>query len=382
MQQPTIEQLRELMESTQSPCVSLYMPTHPGIAENQQDRTRFKNLLRQAQRGLEKANLRSPVIQDIMQEAIKLSSDGLFWRRQNHGLAMFMAKEHFSFHQLPLKVDELVMVTDRFHLKPLMQLVGQEQFYVLALSLKSTRLLEGNEHGLSALPAEVPMTMEEFLEGEEREPHLEYRSFSIGGRGRQMATYHGHGAGGEDSKEDLRRYCRYIDGVVTKRLAGKRLPLTLVGVDYLLPIYREVNTYPQLARVHVEGNPDEFGPEQLHQRAWSSVKPQLLEERQEAIEHFQELMGTGKASTSVEEVALAAHHGRVEILFVPLGVQRPGLIKPEEQTVELVTDGAAGEYPDLLDQAAIGTLDNGGTVYVVDQPDMPNGVDIAAIFRY
>ena len=382
MQQPTIQELRTLMESTQAPCVSLYMPAHPGVAQNQQDRTRFKNLLRDAEKGLENSGLRAPEIKEFLDPAVKLGSDGLFWRKQNHGLALFRSSEQFHHYQLPFQVDELVMVTNRFHLKPLMQLVSQRQFYLLALSLKGTRLLRGTEHGLSALPEEAPMTMEEFLEGEERETHLQYHTFSTGSRGRQMASYHGHGGGNEDSKEDVRRYCRYIEGLISQHLAGENLPLILAGVEYLLPIYRETNTYPHLAEVSVEGNPDEFGTTELHQRVWSAMEPQLMQEQEEAMEQFNALLGTGKASIDLAQVAMAAHQGRVEVLFVPLGIQKPGLVNAQEQTVELIADSKRGQYPDLLDQAAIATFSKGGTVYVVESQEMPHSSELAAIFRY
>ena len=48
----TRDELRTLTASPQAPCVSIYMPTHRLPTENQQDRTRLKNLIRQAQEAL------------------------------------------------------------------------------------------------------------------------------------------------------------------------------------------------------------------------------------------------------------------------------------------------------------------------------------------
>ena len=54
----TREELRTLTAAPQAPCVSIYMPTHRLPTENQQDRTRLKNLIRQAHESLLTQGLR------------------------------------------------------------------------------------------------------------------------------------------------------------------------------------------------------------------------------------------------------------------------------------------------------------------------------------
>ena len=43
----TLESLAELTAAHQSPCLSLYQPTHRHHPENQQDPIRFRNLLKE-----------------------------------------------------------------------------------------------------------------------------------------------------------------------------------------------------------------------------------------------------------------------------------------------------------------------------------------------
>jgi hypothetical protein len=69
----------------------------------------------------------------------------------------------------------------------------------------------------------------------------------------------------------------------------------------------------------------------------------------------------------------------VDTLFVALERQVMGSFDPENNSVQL-NDDAAGR--DLLDLAAARTLQNGGTVYVVEAEAVPGGGDVAAIFRY
>ena len=46
-----------------------------------------------------------------------------------------MAEGFFRYYQLPLSLEELTVVTSRFHLKPLLALFNEDgQYYILALS--------------------------------------------------------------------------------------------------------------------------------------------------------------------------------------------------------------------------------------------------------
>jgi hypothetical protein len=70
----------------------------------------------------------------------------------------------------------------------------------------------------------------------------------------------------------------------------------------------------------------------------------------------------------------------VQTLFVDLGEQCWGTFDPESSEVVL-TDDAEGSQ-DLLDYAAVHTLDKGGKVFAVKSSQVPDGGSIAAVFRY
>ncbi|MFQ5968538.1 MAG: hypothetical protein ACE5MI_13165, partial [Acidimicrobiia bacterium] len=126
------------------------MPTHRTGSASQQDPIRFKNLARSAEERLIDGGLRSSEARRILGPARRLMADDLFWRHQSGGLAAFSAPERFSCYRLPLDFDELVVVTDRFHIKPLLRLLsGDGRFYILALSQKQVRLLQGTRHKVS-----------------------------------------------------------------------------------------------------------------------------------------------------------------------------------------------------------------------------------------
>jgi hypothetical protein len=75
---------------------------------------------------------------------------------------------------------------------------------------------------------------------------------------------------------------------------------------------------------------------------------------------------------------MAAYEGRIDTLFVPIGVQQWGTFHEESRTVELHQEAVAGSE-DLLDVAAMYTLMRRGTVYAVAPEQVPEHTLAAAI---
>ena len=94
--------------------------------------------------------------------------------------------------------------------------------------------------------------------------------------GRGPATFHGQGGGSdENEKNELLRYFRLVSDGLTEFLEEDGVPLVLAGVEYLLPIYKEANTYPNLMDTVITGNPDLLSADKLHKSAWDIVSPRF-----------------------------------------------------------------------------------------------------------
>jgi len=388
-------ELMELMRKPRGFCVSIYMPTHRAGRAIQQDSIRLKNLLGEAEERLIAGGLRHPDVRDVLEPARNLLEDSFFWQHQSDGLAVFLSSEALRYYRLPLDFEELVVVSGRFHVKPLLPLLSDDgRFYVLALSQHEIRLLQGTHYSVSEVNLEeVPEGLAEVLKWNDAEKRLQFHTTTRtpGGErvdpaigGVRPAVFHGHGvASADDPKDYISRYFHRVDEGLSEVLGGERAPLVLAGVDYLLPIYREVNAYPRLLDEGIEGNPEELSAKELHRRAWTIVQPLFLAEREEAAAAYRHLAGTGseRASEDLEEIVPAAHSGRVEVLFVALGVQKWGAFDPETHMASL-HERADPEADDLLDLAAIHTFLNGGTVYAVEPDQVPGGGALAAVLRY
>ena len=210
----SIEELKELVEQPQGLCVSLYMPTVQIGLETQQNSVHFKNLIRQAEADLEKYEFRPADISEFLQPALDLDKDE-FWQDQKAGLALFICEGFFRFYRVPIEMIELVVVSDRFHLKPLIPLLSEDhRFYILTLGQRDVRLVEGNRYGITR-EVEIeglPNSMDEALQYDETAKDEQRRQGGGAGRAAlQAGSYHGQGAERENVKEDLLQYFHLVD---------------------------------------------------------------------------------------------------------------------------------------------------------------------------
>jgi len=377
------DELKALMEKREGPCVSVFMPTHRRGAETQQDRIRFKNLLKQAEDRLTHNGLRVPNAKELLQPAQALVQNSLFWSHQSDGLAVFFSGEGARQYSLPFNFEELVVVADQFHLKPVLPLLsGDGRFYVLALSQNQVRLLQGTRYSVDELdPNGIPQSLEEALRLDTPEKLVQWHTRMRGGTGKRASTFHGHGGAPDDLKENLLHYLRQVDKGLHELIGNVHVPLVLAGVEYLFPIYREANTYSHLLDEGIPGNPEGLTAQQLHAQAWNIVEPHFQKTQQEAVDQYIKLAGTGRTSKDMEVIVREAYYGRVDVLFVAIGVQRWGSFDIDTDTVHWRDKAKPGDE-DLLDFAAIQTFLNGGIVYAVEPEKVPDDRHLAAIFRY
>lgn len=236
----SLDELKILIEEPNGVCISVYMPTRQLGVETQQNPIRFKNLLRQAEQELINSGLRSQDIQDLLQPAREIDEYD-FWQHQSNGLAIFIAPNFFSYYCLPINFPELVVVTDRFHLKPLLPLLTTDgMFYILALSQNQVRLFQGTRYSVTEIELEdVPQGIAEALKYDNAEKQLQFHSgTSQGGSSQRAAMFHGQGAGNDEQKDNILRYFLQVNKGLQDLLKNQQVPLVLAGVDYLLPIYK------------------------------------------------------------------------------------------------------------------------------------------------
>lgn len=245
------------------------------------------------------------------------------------------------------------------------------------------RLFHGTRYSVSEVELEnVPESLAEAIRYDDPEKQLQFHTQTPGGRGDRGAIFHGHAVVTDDGKQDILRFFQQIDkGLQQELFQDERAPLVLAGVEYLFPIYKEANTYGYLLGEGVEGNPEALSAKELHEQAWAIAQPYFQQAQQEAVAQYKDLRDAEQASKDIREIVPAAHYGRVDTLFVAIGLQQWGTFDPATNTIHLQEEAEPGNE-DVLDSAAVQTLLHGGTVYAMKPEKMPDGVPLAAIFRY
>jgi Bacterial archaeo-eukaryotic release factor family 3 len=313
--------------------MTFYLPIDHGHPHAQPARARCQNLLREATERLIASGLLPEAADEELAPVDRLlhAIPGP-WDPAADGLAVFASGGTARAFALPLAPREEVVVGERFYLRPVLPLLGEERrFHVLALSRNAVRLLACDDW--SARPVHLP-----------------------------------------DLPASL------VDAAVCAAPGVRDQPLVLAGVGYVVAEYRAISRHARIVAEAVLGNADELPDEELHRRAWKAVRPALQLRESHAAERVRELAGTPRTCFDLDHTLRAARQGRVEALFLAEDAEAWGLVDPAG-SIELHPARRSGD-DDLLDLAATLTIGRGGEVYNVPADEVPAAGPLAAVLRY
>lgn len=380
-----LETIEALLEQREGWCVSIYMPTHRAGKEIREDPIRLKNRITEAEEQLEKAGVDSTKIRQLCEAARERcdfdeEANREFWRHQTDGLALLLNDGEEQMFHLQSSVKELTLVARRFHIKPLLKSLQQDQEYcVLAVSRDRVRFLEGSASGLSERPVEdLPESLQAVISGDHQKG-FNLHSFRVSAAGGENAVPHGHVE--TNDEHELRRFFRTIDEALSDVLKNDKRPLIFAGVDELFPYFKDTTEYSNVVSEAVTGNPDDLSDEQLHEKAWPVVQQVLRKKQDEAVQRWGKAAHTELGEQDLSNLVVAAHDGRIDTLLLAEGSAQWGTYDEQNRTVQTESESTADNY-DLLDLAAAKTLLSDGDVVFVDADRLPDGQMAAAICRF
>jgi hypothetical protein len=365
-------------------CISIFLPTHrSGIEVNEQsDLINFKNVLQQVEKILKEKNTDANVSRKLLHPAYELLRDDQFWYNLSDGLVLFIAEGIFKFIKLHAAPEQAVYVSNSFHILPLLSfIVRNEYFYLLDISKKGVRFYRADAFGLEYIPNDdLPNAVDDVVHFENKEDQKLFRTGGKGGTG--SANFHGIGAGKPDEKQHIALYLEEVDDTLWKsHLHDATVPLLLAGVEYLIPIYRSVSDYKNIWPGAITGNHQYEDPQQLYQEAMKIMKPYFDKRTTSAIDEYGNKLAAQLSTFLTEQIIPAAHFARVSTLFIKKGAKAFGLFN--ETSGEFVMTAPEQEgAEDLVQKAVLDTYANGGEVFQLDENEMPEHSDMAAILRY
>ncbi|QDU74759.1 hypothetical protein Pan97_17730 [Bremerella volcania] len=373
--------IQTLLDDPSQICVSIYMPMFRWGREVQQNEIRYKNLMKDTATLLQSdevcdADCRKAILKRL--EDFGDDETHQAWRHPSAGLALFVTPDSMQVQQMGCKLTEQVHVGERFYLRPLLPaLHGDGRFVLIAVSHNHVRLFDGNADGLEErVPAELPENLKDALNIDDYMTSIQHFSYAQGNDVDTM--YHGQGAGEDDHKQNILQFFHRIDAPLNQFLEGRNDPLIFAGVEYLYPIFKEAISYPNLLPESVHGNFDDASADELHEKAQGVVRPYFQQECERAISNYQDAYGQNRATNDLETILRASEMGAVEALLIREDTAIWGHV---DQDGHVQNDGGPSEVShDLLDDAAVETLKNGGDVFVVREADFPEK-DCAAVAR-
>lgn len=360
------------------PCISIYLPTHRSSPERLQDPIRFRNLIRQAENSLHERYPQTDA-EALLAPFREIAENKEVWNNTLDGLAVLGAQGEMHIYPLRAKVDEMVLVGDRFHIKPLIgALEPTGRYHILALNLQSIRLFEGDGQSIREidLDSSAPKTIDDALGDQLTEP---YQTSSSNAKG-MSSTYHGAGARRDEIDADAERFFRIVDRWTTEHYSRPSgFPLILAALTEHHALFRGVSKNPLLESEGIEVDPFALSLEEMNGRARVIIEHHRLKLEDEAVERFGTAYGQGNASGDVTEISRAAAAGRVVTLLLESDRRIRGKLNEDTGVVEYSNQTDA---PDLLDQLVEMVVRKGGEILVLPAERMPVASGVAGIFRF
>ncbi|MCB2212952.1 hypothetical protein KQI52_12640 [bacterium] len=375
----TKDDLKTLMDKSGEFHASIYLPTVRAGDQVDQNPIRFKNRIRDLEKQMQALDARQNDIDTFLAPLWEMQQDHEFWQHQSDGLAVFNSPGFFAWYRLPVQFDKLTVLTDRFHLKPLLHMFNEDgNFHVLAISQGQTRLYRCTRWSIEPVEVkDMPASIDDTTMFDVAQKTVRGRE----GAGPGSSVWHGQGRGEDKKLATLKRYADDINRALVKHFGDPKTTVVLACVDYLVPFFRDRNSAMHIVDEHISGNPDHLRMEELHQKGWEAAKPLFDQDRKKAQDRFHELNNTEQASVQVDNVLRAAFRGRVETAFVADDKREWGFYYPDTDTVERRSE-KNGMDEDLLDFTALQTIVHGGKVYVLPQAEVPGQNSVAAIYRF
>jgi hypothetical protein len=365
---PTRQDFSSLSRARADACVSIYLETTPLTQHVDVSRKQLANLFKTAREQLEAIGFDKRRLAELDEHINDISGDDDFWRLQANSLAVLMTPDSIRTFRLANRLSPTVMVSDRFHLTPLLRAITfPNASLVLSASENSVRLVE-------VFPDLAPK--------EVKIPELPRNAASAVGK----STLNDRGPSGriqgaEGQNVRLRQYARRVDAALRSRLTGRDTPMILATSKRFASLYRSVNSYPNLLSKHIASATDRTTDEELADAARQILDHENAREIQELVQLYNQRAIVSRATMDLADAARAATQGAIDTLLVDIDCDVPGMVDEDTGALTLAEKPSASTY-DVVDEISGRALINGARVLGVRRSDLPGDGVLAAILRF
>lgn len=344
-----------------APIVSLYIPIDP--AQRHLDRLELRAAVSWAEHALvhDRGVRRSEAISMLSSLSSPEYAGTATGQTETRAMVWFATAGRSIGVGLPGSVGPSVTigdVADTLGLVPFAD--AGPRYAVLVFSLAHVRLFAADRFSIREVPVhDMPRGMADALWYVQRESTMQRHG---------SGAVHASGDGREHRKEDIRRYAQLVLGHV-RPLLDAASPVVVMGVGYETAIVAEELRDRRVTTLDV-GSPDDLSAAVVHELSWPAVV-QDSQAADDALALVAELLGTGRAVTSVADIDEFARQGAVQSILVARRLTDP----PRTQGM---LDGDRALLADAVTNAASA----GATLLAVDDDRLPSGCTAAAVLRW
>lgn len=370
----------EKLLETYPMAVTIYMPTHRTITEQEHDQLVYKNLVKQVEdklyQTLDKSNASAMI--DVLHA---LEADGDLWNESLDGLALFATPEFIFIYRLENALNPVAYAASQFYLKPLMQAFQTHNTVILlALNVDRFQLYKANENGVT--PLKLPADMATQIEVALGKDHTEtYHTHGMYANANNRSTFHGHGGSSAEDELDNLRFFTYVNRVLTDYLPNTYdVPVILVALDHLQAEFRKLSTIATLEKEGIEGSIKDFREKDLLDALRKMEKISFNDRVQPVIERYHALKKDDLSAPDSNLLMNALNEGRVETLLIEAA---PKADQPfDENARDTPRDDLSEKEETRLNTMIHLALAKGAEVFIINREDMPDRAKAAGLFRY
>lgn len=350
MKELTNNDLQAINEARTAPMISIYLSKDTEEINVRSLSDKWKESLSKAESLLLK-NYTKSFVHSFM-ESLWTSHAVESLNHIDKGLIIFYSDEIQGYLRVQSSVNDLVVVADSFHVKPLFRIKNNEQSYLLvAMSSKAISVfLETNGHLLRLETYRNPSSLAQIDIDSNKNSVDNHHEFIV-----QSAIE------------------------INKVLAQYKLPIILAGVRVNVGHMRKFLDHKLIIQEPLIGNVERLPRDEIREKCFELLEPYYQKKEQDAIKELNLAVKRDLAITYIEDIAISAVYGKVRKLFVMENKHLWGSINKKTGEVLISPRQENAHDDDILDDLCQMVVARGGEIQVLKNAESIKGYVAAAI---
>lgn len=355
--------------------VTVALELHSTSVSSDQDRIQLNNLLDDAKKRI-KDECDKDLGKKLLAQVDEAKKHDIELVTYRGGLALYITQDNIFYYHLGIPVTNLLNVSNGPNLTPLIENYQfTNQYFVLVLNRDDVRLFEGDSTSVKELELEgedAPKTLEAAL-GTEKTG--DSSASGAGGGGGGESALHGHTETSREKEIDRDNYFRIVDRYIQEHYTSERdLPLILYALPENQAVFRKLSKNNHLLEDGIEESGANVSFNTVQEKALAKNVEIVKQQQEKMFNRFRETSMKFRIDNQLNDLAMSATEGRIEELLVNKGYRQRGIITPEGEFEDVDHD-----FVKRLITRVVATK---GKVFIVNQDDMPVGINLSARLRY